>query len=490
MISTVDHHRTPLLDQLSQQAQTLHYRFYMPGHKGGRGSSNRLIKLMGHQSLMADIPELPELDQLFAPSGVIKEAQALAADAFGADQTYFLINGTSVGLMAAIMTVCNPGEQIIVPRNCHQSILNGLILAGAHPIWVYPEFESDIYIPHCLSPAQLEIALHRFPQAKAAIAVSPTYEGICGDIQHLAAIAHQHHIPLIIDEAHGAHLGFHPNLPPSALSQGADLVVQSSHKTLGALTQASMLHTQGDRINPRKLQTHLTLLQSSSPNYLLLASLDAARQQIATQGNTILGEAIELSSNLRGQLQNLSKFQLLDTPSIKQPGFIAIDPFKLTLKLANFSLSGFELDEELNQKYQILAELPTEQSITFMLGQGNSRQELEHLFQSLNTLGDSYPAQLDSTSFRVSQLKQPPILSAITPREAVDRPSKVCSFDNAVGQLSAKAICPYPPGIPIIFPGEEITQDAIASLMHIQNSGNQIIGIPKPTLNILEVIDM
>ncbi|MEM9137531.1 MAG: aminotransferase class I/II-fold pyridoxal phosphate-dependent enzyme [Cyanobacteria bacterium P01_F01_bin.42] len=483
MISTVDHSRTPLLSQVAQQANCPHQRFYMPGHKGGSGSSSQLINSLGISSLRADMPELPVLDQLFAPSGVIQEAQALAADAFGAEQTYFLVNGTSVGLIAAIMTLCGPGDRIIVPRNCHQSIIHGLILSGAEPVWICPKLAPDLYLPYVISPAALKTALLTFLDVKAAIAISPTYEGICGDIKGLAAIAHQHNIPLIVDEAHGAHLCFHPDLPPSALSQGADLVVQSTHKTLGACTQASMLHIQGDRIDLSRLQATLTLLQSSSPSYLLLASLDAARHQMATQGAQILDTAMELAAELREQLKALSAIQVLDILESPDPGFTAIDPLKLTLDLTRCSLSGFELDEILSQEYQIWAELPAETALTFMLGQGNTSVELEQLNQALTE--QDHPKIESSCNTTIVKLPHAPFAAAMTPRNAFNATSEPMLLTHAQGRLSAKIICPYPPGIPLIFPGEEITGEAIAALAQIHQAGGTIIGLIDDTIDCL-----
>ena len=487
MISTVDHRRTPLLDALVDQAQNPHSRFYMPGHKGGKGSPPNLLQALGSTSLNADIPELPNLDQLFAPTGVIQAAQVLAADAFGADKTYFLINGSSTGLMAALMTVCQPGEKIIIPRNCHQSIVHGLILSGAHPIWIYPPLETESYIPHCITPQQLQIALERFPDAKGAIAISPSYEGICGDIQGLAAIAHRHNIPLLVDEAHGAHFGFHPDLPPSALAQGADVVIQSTHKVLGALTQASMIHVKGDRISQNRLQQHLTILQSSSPNYLLLASLDAARSQMATQGDTILAEAINIAAIARKRLQSLKLIQVLSSPHTTQP----IDPLRLTLITTQSALSGFELDTLLSHDYNIIAELPTKTYVCFVLGQGNTLNEIDALCQALEQVEAKYPrgnAEIQSTVFYPKSSQASIFSPQFSPRDIHFTQTTTVSQKQAIGQISHDLICPYPPGIPLIFPGEKITSEFMTQLQKIIQLGGTIIGPRDSTLESLDII--
>ncbi len=235
------------------------------------------------------MPELPELDNLFAPEGVILQAQQLSAEAFGADRTWFLANGSTSGVVAAILATCGPGDKIVLPRNVHQSAVSGLVLSGAIPIFITPEYDPTFDIAHSITPTAVSEALARHPDAKAVMMVYPTYYGVCGDIAAIAHIAHQHNIPLLVDEAHGPHFTFHPDLPISALAAGADLTVQSTHKVLSALTQAAMLHTQGMRVDNDRLSKALQLVQSTSPSYLLLASLDVARYQMATQGKKANG---------------------------------------------------------------------------------------------------------------------------------------------------------------------------------------------------------
>ena len=254
---------TPLLDILQTLAQQPDAAFYAPGHKRGQGISESLSNLLGNTVFRADLPELPELDNLFTPEGAIAEAQALAAEAFGADKTWFLINGSTCGIIAAILATCAPADKIILPRNLHQSAIAGLILSGAVPIFLNPEWDENWDIAYSFTPEALSVALQQHPDAKAVLAVYPTYHGIGGDIEGIAAITHRYDIPLLVDEAHGAHFAFHPDLPISALQAGADLTVQSTHKVLGAMTQASMLHVQGDRINHQRLNQALQLVEST-----------------------------------------------------------------------------------------------------------------------------------------------------------------------------------------------------------------------------------
>ena len=284
----MNQNQTPLLDAIISNAKRIHAPFYTPGHKGGKGISPKLANYFGKAVFNADLTELTELDCLFAPQGVIQQAQQLAAEAFGASQTWFLVNGSTSGIEAAIMATCGDRDQIILPRNVHSSAISGLILSGAMPIFINPEYDSTLDIAHSITPQSLEKALQKHPDTKAVMMVYPTYYGVCGDILAIAKITHEYNIPLLVDEAHGAHFKFHPQLPISALNVGADLTVQSTHKTLGAMTQASMLHDQGARININRIDKAIQHLQSTSPRYKQQASLDAARQQIALHGKELL----------------------------------------------------------------------------------------------------------------------------------------------------------------------------------------------------------
>lgn len=357
--------KTPLLDALGASARKVHAPFYAPGHKRGQGAPIPLLELLGASVFGADLPELPDLDNLFAPQGVIQEAQELAAAAFGADKTWFLVNGSTVGVIAAILATCGAGEKIILPRNIHQSAIAGLILSGAIPIFINPEYDLTNNLAHSITPTAIAKALQQHPDAKAVMMVYPTYHGVCGDLKAIAQIVHQHNIPLLVDEAHGAHFAFHPDLPESALSIGADLSVQSTHKVLGAMTQASMLHIQGKRVDHQKISKALQLLQSTSPSYLLLASLDAARQQMALHGQQLMTRTLKLAAQARQEISKIPKLSILEP--VTTPGFFALDQTRLTVRVAELGLSGFEVDQIFDQQLGITAELPSLQHLTFII---------------------------------------------------------------------------------------------------------------------------
>lgn len=476
---------TPLLTALQICAQQVDAAFYAPGHKRGQGSPAAFVDLVGRSCLRADLPELPDLDNLFAPTGPIAAAQALAAEAFGARQTWFLTNGSTAGVIAAILATCGPGQKLILPRNCHQSAIAGLILAGALPIFVAPAYAPAIDLVGGLTPEAVAAALHAHPDAAAVLLLYPTYQGVGTDVGAIAALAHAHGIPLLVDEAHGPHFGFHPELPPAALASGADLSVQSTHKVLSALSQASMLHLNSDRIDPHRLHSALQLVQSTSPNYLLLASLDAARQQMATQGNFHLQPVLDLAYDLRSRLLTLPRLTLLQAEALPfgTPGFTYLDPTRLTLLTPSLGLSGFALDTWL-QAQGVVAELPTTHHLTFILSLGNTATDGDRLYQALAQLPDLPHAP---QPYVPQSLPLSPAAYVLSPRDLYFAPKVTVPIAAAIGRISAELVCPYPPGIPVLLPGEQITETAVECLQQVLAQGGVVTGCRDPHLKTLTV---
>ncbi|MGB8687484.1 MAG: aminotransferase class I/II-fold pyridoxal phosphate-dependent enzyme [Microcoleus sp.] len=501
--------KTPLLDALRDRTNQPHSPFYAPGHKGGQGISQLLVDLLGAQVFRSDLPELPELDNLFNPEGVIAEAQNLAAEAFGAEHTRFLANGSTCGIIAAIVATCGPGDKIILPRNIHSSAISGLILSGAIPIFVNPEYNQDWDIANCITPESAAAALKQHPDAKAVMVVYPTYHGVCGDLRAIAKITHEYNIPLLVDEAHGAHFNFHPNLPEPALSAGADLTVQSIHKTLGAMTQASMLHVKGSRVDIQKLNRALQLVQSTSPSYILLASLDAARQQIALHGEPLMTQTLLLAEKARSGISQIPGLSVLEP--LNTPGFADLDQTRLTVKVSDLGITGFAADEILHSQFGVTAELPMPQHLTFIISLGNTESDIENLvkgFQNLTLCGTGILPVLEKGGLEAhptrkftlcgtgilpvlengarSQLGFPP--PPLSPRDAFFSPTETVAADKAVDRLSAELICPYPPGIPVLMPGEVITSKALEYLQQIQAAGGKITGCSDPNIQTLKVV--
>ena len=484
---------TPLLDALWKCASKHHAPFYTPGHKRGQGISQQLADRFGSSVFRVDLPELPELDNLFAPQSVIQEAQNLAAAAFGAEHTWFLVNGSTCGVQAAILSTCAAGDKIILPRNVHQSAIAALILSGAVPIFVDPEYDPVLDIAHSITPADVASALEQHPDAKAVMMVYPTYYGVCGDVAAIATLAHHHGIPLLVDEAHGPHFAFHSDLPTPALADGADLTVQSIHKVLGAMTQASMLHVQGSMIDIDRLNKSLQLLQSTSPSYLLLASLDAARQQMALQGEQLMAQTLQLADAARDQIAQIPGLSVLSPPVLSPPkatpGFAALDRTRLTVTVSGLGLTGFEADEILHQRLGVTAELPSLQHLTFIISLGNTEADIAALVQALTTLSKDQRANLPViTANHLLNLPNTNQIVRISPREAFFAPTETLPLEQTGDRVCAELVCPYPPGIPVLMPGEVITPSAINYLQHIQAMGGYISGCADADLKTLRVV--
>jgi arginine decarboxylase len=477
-----DHTQTPLLTALQTGADRDDAAFHTPGHKRGQGASPEFRALVGDRTLRADLPELPELDNLFAPQGVIRQAQELAADAFGADRTWFLANGSTAGVIAAIVATCDPGDTIILPRNIHQSVISGVIIAGAHPVFVLPEYDVDGDLAYGVTAAAIGQTLDQYPAAKAVLIVSPTYHGVCSGIQQIAVLTNRYNIPLIVDEAHGAHFAFHPELPLSALAAGADVAIQSTHKTLSALTQAAMLHIQGGRVNADRISRSLALVQSTSPNYLLLASLDAARHQMATIGKQLLTQTLMLVDQVIAQLARFPGISILQFHS--QPGFAAFDRTRLTVNVSGLGITGFTADAILTDQFGVICELPSLRHLTFIFSIGTTRQDADRLVDAIGQLTQ----QLHPPEAIPAAIQFPPPATVISPREAFFAAAKTVPIDQVIDQISAELICPYPPGIPVLLPGERITAAAIDYLQTVVRSGGFISGCADRELQTVQIV--
>ncbi|AFZ34486.1 arginine decarboxylase [Stanieria cyanosphaera PCC 7437] len=481
--SCLSQSQTPLVDCLKSLSQQPDAAFYAPGHKKGQGIASNLTDILGNSVFKVDLPELPQLDNLFAPEGVIKEAQHLAAELFGAQQTWFLINGSTCGIIAAILATCKTGDKIILPRNIHQSAIAGLILSGAIPIFINPEYDSQQDLAYSITSVSLKQTLQQHPDTKAVMVLYPTYQGVGGDLAAIAQITHQYDIPLLVDEAHGAHFAFHPDLPPSALSLGADLTVQSTHKVLSAMTQASMLHLQGNRIAPSRISQALQLLQSTSPNYILLASLDAARQQMALSGDRLMNQTLELAAIARKQLSAIPGISCLEL--IPSPGFSYLDPTRLTVNVTQLGLTGYEADEILDQQLGVTAELPLLKHLTFIISLGNTTEDINQLVNAFKTLSLSPSPFIHFSPTPLFSLA--PL--SLSPREAFFATSETIAIKKSSGRICAELICPYPPGIPILMPGEIITSEAIDYLQTVLTLGGKISGCSDPNLTTIQVIN-
>jgi len=459
--------------------------FHVPGHKGGKIFERYSVDITGNIGKF-DITEIPGSDNLHAPEGIIKEAQERAKKFYGGDHTFFLINGTTCGIISMIMTVTSPGDKIIVQRDCHRSVISGMILGGIIPVYVKPEIYSELFLTMAITPESIEGAIKEHPDAKAVIITYPNYYGICSDIEEIERIVHKYNKVLIVDEAHGAHLKLSDKLPISALDAGADIVVQSTHKTLPSFTQSSMLHVKDGRIDIDKLKVMLSLNQSSSPSYLLMASLDMAMNIVAQDGNFLMERLIENINDFVKEVGHIEGLSLIDKDIIGKYGVKDIDITKLTISMQSLGVEGIRLEEILRKKYNIQIEMADIYNVLAVTSIANDKNDFNRLSRALKAIHDDKKIthkriELPEFSFMIPKME-------ILPREAVYRKKESIPFIKSTGRISGEYIIPYPPGIPLVCPGEIISEEIIKYVDMIKDLGISIIGIRDESLNTINVI--
>ncbi|MCL6478432.1 MAG: aminotransferase class I/II-fold pyridoxal phosphate-dependent enzyme [Peptococcaceae bacterium] len=467
-------------------------RFHMPGHKGRKSTDNLAAELLGERVFASDVTNVPGLDDLYQAHGVIKEAQELAAKTFGADFTYFLINGSSCGLETLVMTVCRPGDKILVPRNMHRSILSGIILSGAVPVYFKPEYDCYYKIPLGTSPETIDRILGRHSDIKAVMLVNPTYHGITSDVLSIAETVHARNIPLLVDEAHGPHLLFHNNLPGTALEAGADASVQGTHKMLSAFTQASMLHVRGNLIDRQRLEAVLRLLQSTSTSYLLLASLDAARAQFNARGPDLVQEAMDLAGYLRDKINGIEGLSSFGVEKIGETGIFGLDTTKVTISVRRLQVTGLWAEKWLREKHGIQVEMSDIFNLLLIVTSGNTRSDADSLIKALTDMSayvrqENVKARLKEDITELNPLPGIPEM-VLTPREAFWAPVAAVPLPEAAGRTSAEVIACYPPGIPVICPGERLSAEIIEHLTVLRNLGMHFQGCYDAGLETIRVI--
>jgi arginine/lysine/ornithine decarboxylase len=458
----MDHNRAPLWEALQKHHSYTQANFHVPGHKAGQAFDQE-GSLYFSSVLPFDLTEVGDLDDLHDPIGAIKEAQALAADAFGAGQTRFLVGGTTAGVLASILSICRPKDKIIVARHCHQSVFHGCFLAGATviPIPYAVDPSSGLELP--ISPEDIDRLLIKHPEAKAVILTSPTYFGVVQRVREISKIVHRYQIPLIVDEAHGAHFGFHPQLPIPAIRDGADISIQSTHKMLPAMTMSSMLHAK-EWIDMNQVDLYLKMIQSSSPSYPLMASLDLARRYMMTEGERQLSLVMERIHFFRKKLEKIKAVKEIKRQS-------TMDPFRLTIESSYYT--GYKLAEALESK-GVYAELSDERKVLLVFSVGTQLAELDILYQTLMDL------HVDK---QVAKSKNKPML--LIPREGEIIPYAECRtrercfipVKHAIGKRSATHLVPYPPGIPLVLMGERIHQEVIDYLLFLLTLGGKVRGL-------------
>lgn len=477
---------TPLFTGLLQHAKKNPIQFHIPGHKKGAGMDPEFRDFIGKNALSIDLINIGPLDDLHAPKGIIKEAQNLAAEAFGADQTFFSVQGTSGAIMAMVMSVVGPGEKIIVPRNVHKSIMSAIIFSGAIPVFIHPEVDEKLGISHGITTHSVKKALEQNPDAKGILVINPTYFGISADLKKIVEIAHSYNVPVLVDEAHGVHIHFHEDLPLSAMQAGADIAATSVHKLGGSMTQSSILNVKEGLVSSKRVQSILSMLTTTSTSYLLLASLDVARKQLATNGRKLIDETIELAQEIRRKINEIDHLYCVGEEILGTMATFDYDPTKLIISVKELGLTGFEVEKWLRANHNIEVELSDLYNILCIVTPGDSQIEAEILVNALQELSKNRIENTDLADPKVL-LPEIPVL-ALTPRDAFYAETELVPFDDSAGRIVAEFIMIYPPGIPIFIPGEIVTKENLDYIKENIEAGLPVQGPENFDARMLRVI--
>jgi len=463
--------KTPFVTKLEEYAMKNVSSFDVPGHKLGKIKTD-LMDFTGINTYALDSNAPIGLDTLGKPTGVIREAEKLMAEACHADKCYFLVNGTTVGILSMIMAICRANDKIILPRNVHKSVINALILSGAMPIFVKPDIDSELGIANGVSLETYQEAIEQHPDAKALFIINPTYFGVVSEIEKITALAHEHDIVVLADEAHGTQFYFSDLLPISAMDAGVDISASSFHKTCGSLTQSSVLLTKGGRIDHIRLEATLNMLQSTSPSSLLIASLDSSRKTLYFEGKDRIAKLIAAAEKLRDNLRTVPGIKVVDRDYITERNGFDFDLTKIVVKVSDLGLSGFEVYQKMRKNYNIQLELAESHIVLAVLTIGNTQDDLENLFFAFKDLSRRY-YKIRNRLPKIKFSYQFPE-TYVRPRDAYHAPKLEVPLAEAYDEISAESIMIYPPGIPLLIPGEVITQDVIDDIEFYLKKGSVI----------------
>ncbi len=457
-MSKLNQNKTPYLDALKEYVNTDVLPLDVPGHHMGN-VSNKLKTFLGEMSFRADINAPIGMDNLANPHGVLLEAEELMADFCNADNAFFLINGTSSGILAMIMSACKANDRIILPRNVHKSIISALILSGASPVYVAPKLDAELEIANQPTVEDYIKAMQRYPTAKAVFVINPTYFGAVNDLKRIVKEAHSRGMAVLVDEAHGAHYYFDEKGPVSAMKAGADMASVSFHKTGGSLTQSSVLLLKSEKITREKVQKTLNILNTTSPSTILMASLDAARQYLATKGQENINRVHELSDYAREEIAKIKGFIPVNKEHFIEKGCYDYDETKLVIQLEHLDIDGFALYHLLKEKYDIQVELAETYVIMGVLAIGNNKSQMTRFIKALKDVSKNHYNKKNKFNKHGFGCEFP--FQIIRPRAAFHAPGKRVPLKKAINQISKESIMIYPPGIPLIVPGEVFTKELV-----------------------------
>lgn len=477
--------KAPIHEALEKHKLNRVVPFDVPGHKGGRGNVE-LTNFLGEKCLKVDVNSMKPLDNLCHPVSVIREAEQIAADAFGAKSAFFMVNGTTASVQGMIMSVCKAGDKIIMPRNVHRSAINALVVCGAVPIYINPGVNKELGIPLGMSVSDVEKTIIENPDAKAILVNNPTYYGICSNLREIVRIAHKYNVMVLVDEAHGTHFYFGEDMPVSAMAAGADMAAVSMHKTGGSLTQSSFLLC-GEGINANHVRQVINLTQTTSGSYLLLVSLDIARKNLSLNGKELFQKTVEFAEYARGEINKLGGYYAFSKEIINGDTVFAFDRTKLSVHTRNIGLAGIEVYDLLRDEYGIQIEFGDISNFLAIISAGDRALEIERLIASLSEIKRIYGKE-DQTGMFDHEYIDPDV--AMVPQQAFYSPKKSIKITESFGCICGEFVMCYPPGIPILAPGERITEDIINYIQYAKEKGCFLTGTEDMNVENINVVDV
>ena len=456
--------------------------FDVPGHKRGRGNPE-LVKLLGEQCVSLDVNSMKPLDNLCHPVSVIYEAEQLAADAFGAAHAYFMVGGTTSAVQSMILSACKAGDKIIMPRNVHRSAINALVLCGAEPVYVDPDVDNHIGVALGMKTDQVKKAMDENPDAVAVLVNNPTYYGICSDLRSIVKLAHERNMLVLVDEAHGTHLYFHEELPVSGMEAGADMAAVSMHKSGGSLTQSSLLLL-NDTVNTRYVEQIINLTQTTSASYLLLSSLDISRRNLALRGRESFEKVSSMAEYARSEINSIGGYYAYGKDIVNGGSIFDYDVTKLSVYTRDMGLTGIEVYDLLRDEYDIQIEFGDIGNILAYISIGDRIQDIERLVGALEDIKRLYSKPV-SRQHNAEYIT--PIVAA-TPQKAFYSDKQSVPIRGSAGRICGEFVMCYPPGIPILAPGEQITEEIISYILYAKEKGCSMQGPEDPEIERLNVL--
>lgn len=480
-----------LYEELISYTSKDYYPMHMPGHKRNTG----LMQMDNPYGI--DITEIEGFDNLHQPEGILLSLSERLARLYGAEKSYPLVNGSTTGILAGISAATKPGDTVLIARNCHKSVYHGVMLRGLKPIYCYPQKLEQIPVNGGIPTENIEELLMKHPEIRLVVITSPTYEGIVSDIRAIAEVVHRYGAILLVDEAHGAHFGFHSAFPKSAVTQGADLIIQSLHKTLPAMTQSAVMHCNRKELNG-KLKKYLAVYQSSSPSYVLMAGIDRCIELLEKKGTELFENYSGLLRDFYALMEELSCLKVLDKACLGKNGIYDIDPSKLTVSVADTGLTGHELQILLREQHQIELEMAASDYILGMSSIADSPEGLTRFAKALLSIDSKLGTQgLKSNLPLKNVIDAKPVPGnsyglipeiVILPGEAMESQSEEVKFNECTGRISAVFVSQFPPGVPLLAPGERISQELVTYIKKIKQEGITITGLIGEEMDEIEVI--